>query len=254
MSAAWRRSSAWPTRRCTTRRGRGGTAWSRKGLLHAEGLFAAPPAVGHAVVVFGHHLYPLLAAPSRTAAPRLFHRHQKSERRILELEMTKHVPMLAHVGLQELQNVSEADDAARGNGGSGRKGAEGDQSHRVRRLNLCGAVLQQVVDDAIGIANLSETIDHGLQNLGVPNTGIDAHASFLDLADDHVYLIRRHGQTRIESGHVQAFGHPPAVLGHRLARWKAEGQDVDVGDRAEAGPARASDDRIFSGGEVPVEL
>ena len=50
------------------------------------------------------------------------------------------------------------------------------------------------------------------------------------------------------------FGAFRAVPGHRLARWKAEREDVDVGDRAEPVAAGAGDDRIFGRGEVAVEL
>src|SRR5687767_14694128 len=60
-------------------------------------LLAAPPPVGHPVVVFGHDLHAFLTAPSCAAAPRLLERHQKSERRILELQVPQHVPVLAHV-------------------------------------------------------------------------------------------------------------------------------------------------------------
>src|SRR5687767_9320032 len=122
-----------------TRSDRGGTAWWRRSPLHAEGLLAAAPAVGHAVVVLGHDLDTLLAAPSRAATPGLLQRHQKSERGILELQVPEHVPVLAHVGLQELEDVPETDDAAGGDGGAGREGAEGDEAHGVGLLNLRGA-------------------------------------------------------------------------------------------------------------------
>src|SRR5579872_1446142 len=53
-----------------------------------------------------HELDALLAAPPRVAALRFFQRHQKSERRIFELQMTQHFPVAMHVALQKIENVT----------------------------------------------------------------------------------------------------------------------------------------------------
>src|SRR6059058_4892433 len=73
--------------------------------------------------------HPFAAAPPGAAAPRFLEGHQKSERRILELQMAQHVPMLSNVLLQIRQHVAERDDAARWNFRTGRKRAERDEAH-----------------------------------------------------------------------------------------------------------------------------
>ena len=55
----------------------------------------------------GNDFDTLFAATSRSAAPRFLERHQKSECRILELQMTQHAPMLPHVSLQKREHMAE---------------------------------------------------------------------------------------------------------------------------------------------------
>jgi hypothetical protein len=62
-----------------------------------------------------HHLDALFAAPARAPTPRFLHGHEETESRILELEMTKHAPVLPDIGLQKLQHMTKTDDAAGGN-------------------------------------------------------------------------------------------------------------------------------------------
>ena len=190
-------SCASRTRRCTTRSGRAAIASrvrrSRQLLaprtlgvrciaqLAAEParLLAASPAVASRRASFRHprrhDLHALLAAPSRAAAARFLQRHQKSERRILELQVPQHVPVLAHVGLQELQHVAEADDAAGRDRGAGRKRAEGDQAHGVRRRDLAPCPCRSSCSTTRSVvADFAEAVDHRLQHLRIADAGVDA--------------------------------------------------------------------------------
>src|SRR3954463_9193098 len=91
------------------------------------------------------------AAASSAAAPRFLHRHQEAERVILELQVPQHVPVFAHVFLQELEHVPEADDAAWWNGRSGWKGAESDEADDDPRGKRGRAVRQKIGDDLIAV-------------------------------------------------------------------------------------------------------
>src|SRR5712691_2780781 len=54
----------------------------------------------------------LLAAPSRASSPCFLQSHQKSERRIFELQMAENAPVFPDIALQKLHYVAEGDDAA----------------------------------------------------------------------------------------------------------------------------------------------
>ena len=54
----------------------------------------------------GYDFHTLLAAPSGAAAPRFLERHEETERRIFELQMTQHAPMFANVVLQKVEDVT----------------------------------------------------------------------------------------------------------------------------------------------------
>ena len=87
-----------------------------------------PPPVRNEILARGHDLDALLAAPPRAAAARFLERHQKSERGIFELQMPQHVPVLAHVALQVVEDVAEGDDPTRWDRRAGRERAEGDEA------------------------------------------------------------------------------------------------------------------------------
>src|SRR5437588_9478119 len=196
----------------------------------------------------------LLAAPSRAAAPRFLERHQKSERRILELQMTKHVPMPPHVLLQKIENVTEGDDATRRNFFAGRKRAEGDEANDVTRRQDRRAGIEKIIDDAVLFAGrVAESRDDRAQHFAIANAGVDADASFLHLADDHVDALRHDAEAWVEIAGVESAWRT-ATAARRQSGRKTERQNIDVGNHLRAVATGAREDRIFRGGEVAIEL
>ena len=202
-----------------------------------------------------HDLHAFLPAPSRAAAARFLERHQKAERRILELQVPQHVPVLAHVRLQERQHVPEADDAAGRNGGAGRKRAERDQPHGERRRDLRRAACRA---DAARSSSASPTSPKRLTT--VFSTSGSRMPVLMptrpSLTSPMIMSIESPGTPRPGSRPETSrpAGTFPSGPRHRLPGRKAKRQDVDVGQRAKPVARRAGDDRIFGRGEVTVEL
>ena len=90
---------------------------------------------------------------------------------------------------------------------------------------------------------VAEAADHGPEHGWIADAAVDADAPFLHLADDHVDGVGRRAEAGIELADVEAARRFLAARHGRERQTggrKAEGQDVDVGDGAEAVASRRS--------------
>ena len=220
-----------------------GRAWPAAGR---SGLTGRSDMGDSRLVVRWNNLHTFGPPPSRAASPGFLQSHQKPERRIFELQMAKHAPVLTNIRLEKLQNVTETDDAGWRDGGAGGEGTEGDDANSRARRELGVTTMQQVIDDPLSfLYGVSKPADDGFQHFAVANAGVDPDAPLLHLADDHVDRSGGDAESRIDIAHVDPLRGSSRNGGSGEASWKTEGENVDVCDGAEAIAAGASDDRIF---------
>ena len=160
--------------------------------------------------------------------------------------------MRTNVLLKKSQHVTETDDPARKGWRIARQPTE---DHHAQSIPFrCGdtSSAQELLDQLISFFHTAESPQDGSEHSRIADRRVDGGTPFLHLTDDQIDVIAADIEKRIRF-FVATIIYSTSEI-DQACGGKAEGENIDIGDRSKRAVGKCFDDGVLGGGEVTVEL